>query len=147
MQITNSADYEYLYSSAVGLGMQIFDPPNVKGWPGYRSWISSSLLPARYGISDSIVDGSKLNDKLNAKNFASTFPTPDDAEALVRAMAQQLLTLKLSNTQINMLIDKMMRSTDPAYWPQIWNGNDPSIESRLKDVLKAIFRIGENQLY
>lgn len=29
------------------LGQDLFDPPNVKGWPGGKTWITSSTLPAR----------------------------------------------------------------------------------------------------
>lgn len=31
-----------------GLGQDVFDPPNVKGWPGGAAWINTAALPARY---------------------------------------------------------------------------------------------------
>ncbi len=34
------------YYTAAG-GQVLLDPPNVKGWPGYRSWISTTTLPYR----------------------------------------------------------------------------------------------------
>lgn len=34
------------YYSAAG-GQVLLDPPNVKGWPGYRTWISTTTLPYR----------------------------------------------------------------------------------------------------
>ena len=43
-----SLDERYWFIAA--LGMAIFDPPNVAGWPGNRSWISTSLLTARWRI-------------------------------------------------------------------------------------------------
>lgn len=32
------------------LGQELFEPPNVKGWPGGLAWIDTSLLPERYGF-------------------------------------------------------------------------------------------------
>jgi uncharacterized protein (DUF1800 family) len=36
------------------LSQSLLDPPNVKGWPGYRSWISTTTLPNRMGFSYAI---------------------------------------------------------------------------------------------
>ncbi|MDA1133020.1 MAG: DUF1800 domain-containing protein [Proteobacteria bacterium] len=32
------------------LGQELFEPPNVKGWPGGLAWIDTSLLPERYSF-------------------------------------------------------------------------------------------------
>lgn len=32
------------------LGQELFEPPNVKGWPGGLAWIDTSLLPERYAF-------------------------------------------------------------------------------------------------
>lgn len=39
------------------MGQRLFDPPNVKGWDGGRSWISSSTLLLRYNMAGYIVSG------------------------------------------------------------------------------------------
>lgn len=36
-----------LYYYAAALGQILLDPPNVKGWPGDRTWISTTTLPYR----------------------------------------------------------------------------------------------------
>ncbi len=38
--------YYYAYYS----NQWLLDPPNVKGWPGYHSWISTTTLPQRNGL-------------------------------------------------------------------------------------------------
>ena len=43
--------YGYLYY----LGLSLFNPPNVAGWPGNRSWISTSLLTARWRVSSLLI--------------------------------------------------------------------------------------------
>lgn len=37
------------------LGQALMDPPNVKGWPGGRDWITTSNLLARYNVAGAIV--------------------------------------------------------------------------------------------
>jgi len=37
------------------LGQTLLDPPNVKGWPGGRGWITTSNLLNRYNIAGAIV--------------------------------------------------------------------------------------------
>jgi uncharacterized protein (DUF1800 family) len=41
--------------AAQALGQALMDPPNVKGWPGGREWITTSLLFARYNVAAAIV--------------------------------------------------------------------------------------------
>ncbi len=43
------------------LGQTLFAPPNVKGWDGGRSWISSATLLLRYNIAGNLVRSSALD--------------------------------------------------------------------------------------
>lgn len=49
------------------LGQALFDPPNVKGWPGGREWITTSLLLERYNLCSSLVSSPK---ELRRRMFA-----------------------------------------------------------------------------
>lgn len=37
------------------MGQELLNPPNVKGWPGYRDWLSTSLLPLRWQFVDRLL--------------------------------------------------------------------------------------------
>jgi uncharacterized protein (DUF1800 family) len=39
------------------MGQELFNPPNVKGWPGGRDWISSGTLAVRYHLPEALFDG------------------------------------------------------------------------------------------
>jgi len=39
------------------MGQELFNPPNVKGWPGGREWISSGTLAVRYHLPEALCDG------------------------------------------------------------------------------------------
>jgi uncharacterized protein (DUF1800 family) len=38
------------------LGQELFNPPNVKGWPGEEAWISAGTLALRYHLADVVLD-------------------------------------------------------------------------------------------
>jgi uncharacterized protein (DUF1800 family) len=39
------------------MGQELFNPPNVKGWPGGRDWISTGTLAVRYRLPEALFDG------------------------------------------------------------------------------------------
>lgn len=39
------------------MGQELFNPPNVKGWPGGRSWIGAGTLAVRYHLPEVLLDG------------------------------------------------------------------------------------------
>ncbi len=39
------------------MGQELFNPPNVKGWPGDKTWISAGTLAVRYHLPDALLDG------------------------------------------------------------------------------------------
>ncbi|MGL6075209.1 MAG: DUF1800 domain-containing protein [Fimbriiglobus sp.] len=38
------------------MGQELFNPPNVKGWPGGRDWISAGTLAVRYHLPEALFD-------------------------------------------------------------------------------------------
>lgn len=38
------------------MGQELFNPPNVKGWPGGKTWIGSGTLALRYHLADVLLD-------------------------------------------------------------------------------------------
>jgi hypothetical protein len=45
-------------AAAIGkMGQKLFAPPNVKGWPGGRAWLSTSTLLARNNFADEVAMG------------------------------------------------------------------------------------------
>jgi uncharacterized protein (DUF1800 family) len=55
------------------MGQELFNPPNVKGWPGGRDWISSGTLAVRYHLPEALFDGKEpagLEPLATDRNFA-----------------------------------------------------------------------------
>ncbi|MCI0461169.1 MAG: DUF1800 domain-containing protein [Gemmataceae bacterium] len=46
-----------LAQATAAMGQELFCPPNVKGWPGGKDWISTGALAVRYHLPESLFDG------------------------------------------------------------------------------------------
>jgi uncharacterized protein (DUF1800 family) len=73
-----------LISTAIirGLGQDLFAPPNVKGWDGGMSWITTNTLLDRYNDAATIVNGS--TQQLSPSDF-TTKPNGTGGEKLAKA--------------------------------------------------------------
>lgn len=61
------ADGRLMAQAMRGLGQDLFDPPNVKGWPGGTAWITSTTLLLRRQILERIVRGKEMDDGTGQK--------------------------------------------------------------------------------
>lgn len=82
----------------------LLDPPNVAGWPGHRTWISTTSFPIRWLMTDFLLfgDGAE-NQPVDFTNMARSFPEASDQYAaflLPIALAQFLLPVPLESLKI-----------------------------------------------
>ena len=133
-------------SALAGAGLsQLGQPPNVKGFPGYRSWISTSSLPSRNSITDSITKGTPppfdmiALAKLYCDNDAAKY---NDATALVKAFADFLSPIPLSATQLTALRDTLLNGAGVNDWSTTYPGANIDIQR----MLSLILRFAEFQL-
>jgi hypothetical protein len=66
------------------MGQQLFAPPNVKGWPGGKAWLSTSTVLARHNFAQRVAAGT-LKANPNAQrypddDFRNQFERPDDED-------------------------------------------------------------------
>lgn len=135
-------------------GQTLFNPPNVKGWPQGRTWVSTSTLPLRQKFMLDMIDGKisvRVNNvlvpyyKFDPMAFAKSFPSPNDARTLCRNMVQLLLNTEPSEKEFNTLLDTMLDGAKEYEW-DIDNSAFRAAE-RLKKFLKAVFQLAKYQLY
>jgi uncharacterized protein (DUF1800 family) len=48
----NLSAIEIIYGVTTDQGQQLFNPPNVAGWPGDRAWIDATTIQARWEVND-----------------------------------------------------------------------------------------------
>jgi uncharacterized protein (DUF1800 family) len=65
----------------VPMGQELFNPPNVKGWPGGKSWISASTLALRMRLGEVLVEGQELTGTEPLGRLRLTVLSRDPAQA------------------------------------------------------------------
>jgi uncharacterized protein (DUF1800 family) len=72
------------------MGQELFNPPNVKGWPGGRDWITAGTLAVRYHLPEALFDGKEpdgFEPIATDRNFA--LPADDKARKELLARIQE----------------------------------------------------------
>lgn len=131
-------------------GMVLFDPPNVKGWPGGRTWVSTSTLPLRQKFSIDVADGILKNRQtpiyvLDPIAFAKQFSDPNDLTALSNEMARFLLNTEPSDKERQMLFDTILDGGKDYEWKIDDPAQKPDV--RIRKFIKAAVQLAKYQLY
>ncbi len=129
------------------MGQELFEPPNVAGWPGYRQWISTTSLALRNAFTDAVVDGVDANNSnigfsVNPIGFAQEFPDPNDPVALVSDICKHLCPLPVAPIRQEFLLETLLQGIEPENWSLAY----PGAAQRIKDLLKVVMRLAEYQL-
>ncbi len=138
---------KFIRTETPDMGQDLFEPPNVAGWPGYRYWISTTTLLLRNAFTDAIVNGRNINNnsigfKVDPILFAQQFSNPNDASILVADVCDHLLALPISVDRRNVLVGTLLQGIDPEDWSLAY----PEAGARIESMLKVLFRMAEYQL-
>lgn len=133
-------DYEFLRDVANDIGQTLFSPPNVAGWEGDKSWISTNTLPARNTFSDRIITASKS--ELKIVEYARTFESSENAIQFVDDVTDNFLSYKLSENRKKYLLDVLLDGAEVYDW-STYNENS---KTRLESFFKSLCRLSEYQL-
>lgn len=80
----NPPEWDGVMAVNRGLGQDLFNPPNVKGWPGYTDWINSQTLLARKQLLGKVFRAAEMDATPVAMMLPST-GKGDKASKLERA--------------------------------------------------------------
>jgi uncharacterized protein (DUF1800 family) len=136
------------------LGEILFNPPNVKGWPGGRTWVSTSTVSFRQKFMLDVIDGKiTLRDNgkqtrfylFNALDFAKSFPEIVDAEQLCMDISMFMLNRKPTESDFAVYLEAMLMGAKTYEW----NLLDPMFkgEERIKNLLRMLVIQPMHQLH
>jgi len=141
-----------LYQNAAEMQMELFQPPDVSGWPSYYQepmhyelWVNSNSLPKRADYTDALVNDSVID----VRAFAGYSSNPADPNQLVNDMTSLLLRYPLSaNSKTYVKTRFLLNNTGlDATWTNAWNTNDNAfINSSLREMFKFIMNLPEFHL-
>jgi uncharacterized protein (DUF1800 family) len=120
----------------------LIDPPDVSGWPGYRTWISTKTFPQRIQYAGQII--ASLSDA-QAYAFIRTFEGWQSVDTLIVAVTQFLLPRPLSAERLAYYRSILLAGAPVYEWPSI--ANDPqAVGSRLRALLRTIVKAPDYHL-
>lgn len=126
------------------LAQSLFSPPNVKGWPGGRTWISSVTAPQRIRLTQSwIAPISGARDyHFMPSEFLDGIPERDDVHAVLDHMLTMLLPLRVGDV----VRDRLLATLLGGGKDYEWDPDHPSTEQRLRSTVIELTRLAEYQL-
>lgn len=78
-------------------GMELYNPPNVKGWPGGRSWLTAQIFLQRNLVADLLCSGrplkkgTKKSGNQELVNINLNWKTSGDQQSIIQQLADRLL--------------------------------------------------------
>lgn len=90
-----------LASAFSSLGQTLLSPPNVAGWPGHHSWLSTETMPARWNMVDSFMNSAATG--INYFDASRRYVEPGashPAVSLALNLAEALFAIPLEMVEI-----------------------------------------------
>ena len=135
------------------LGMVLFEPPDVNGWIGYRTWINSNTLPLRKAMLCALVDhespfgsfGNYINIPLIANSLVNQNDNSYHIDQIINNLSLIFFGIPIGQT----LRDQLLNIALDGAEPYDWDINLPAYNaqwSRMKNLLQHMIKLPEFQL-
>lgn len=141
-----------LYSNTADMQQDLFQPPDVAGWPSYfqepmhyELWVNSNSLPKRADFTDALVNDAVVD----VRAFANLSTNPSDPNQLVSDVTAYLLRYPLSANSKTYVKTRFLlnNTTDDTVWTNAWNSNNTTvINASLREMFKFIMNLPEFHL-
>ncbi len=121
-----------------------FNPPNVQGWIGGRSWISGATMPLRIRYAKFWIEpfGNALPYNFDPVTWAKTLPDYTNPGKLTDAMIDQLVPFGLSQETRDVVKSELT----PGGFDYEWDVDAPNAATKLRAALLRISALAEYEL-
>jgi hypothetical protein len=124
----------------------LLQPPNVGGWPGYRSWVNSYTLPWKRSLDVALVDGNlfgvDLLMKLDAVALARRLSDPNDPGRIVDDLTTGLYGMPPTPLVRSRLLQELLQGMDGSQW----SIDAPYAEAHIQALMRLLIRMPDFQL-
>ena len=144
--------FSNIYQQAADMQQQLFQPPDVSGWPSYYQepmhyelWVNSNSLPKRADFTDALVNDSVID----VRAFANYSSNPADPNQLINDVSSLLLRYPLSASSKTYVKTHFLtnNTTEDTVWTNAWNSNNNAvINTSLKDLIRFLMNLPEFHL-
>lgn len=127
------------------LSQTLLSPPNVKGWPGGHTWISSATVPLRIRYAQFWADpiGTSFKYAFDPVAFVKTLPdAKTDVNKMLDHLLEMMLPLTITSGMRAPLLDELLGGGQPYEWdPDAANAGP-----RIRACMVSIMSLAEYQL-
>lgn len=144
--------FNSIYQNAAEMQQELFQPPDVSGWPSYYQepmhyelWVNSNSLPKRADFTDALVNDAVID----VRAFASFSSNPSDPNQLIDDVTALLLRYPLSANSKTYVKTHFLtnNTTDDSIWTNAWNSNNNTvINTSLSEMFKFLMNLPEFHL-
>ncbi len=124
------------------MDQNVMDPPNVAGWPGYRSWISTNTYPVRRQFTDTLI---RTMTDAQALAFIKGFDNYTDVRKFVRGVIAFLLPVAVTQEREDFYVKALMATAPEYEWVNIID-DAGAAGQRLRTLLTTISKAPDFQL-
>ncbi|MCB9220753.1 MAG: DUF1800 domain-containing protein [Ignavibacteria bacterium] len=140
-----SIKYANSFAALDDLEQELYDPPNVSGWSGYRSWISTKTYPRRVSHLKNIISNKSNNDWLV---FLSEFSNPTEFDILFKELVEYTLPNSATTERLIILKNRIegLSNVNTDNWTQLYNEGSNDIGKFLNTFFQELIKVPDIHL-
>ncbi|MFA5511309.1 MAG: DUF1800 family protein [Candidatus Kapaibacterium sp.] len=120
------------------LEMELYNPPNVGSWTGYRTWISTTTYPLRVLYSNEILDS---KDDADLIKLIRTFPEFTSLDNIINLLLLLLVPVQVDEERLEFHRSVVIQSLDGSNWAsEIESGSKKSADA-IRELIKSMILI------
>lgn len=125
-------------SMMIAVEQNLMDPPNVAGWEGYRSWISTKTYPLRTQFARTYLQNvSDAALVALARQFADDYT---DVYKITTALERYFLPRPVSQARHDNYVKVLLQNAPDYEWPEIILNNEAGAALRLRALIGAFIK-------
>jgi uncharacterized protein (DUF1800 family) len=118
------------------LGLELFNPPNVAGWKGYRGWVNTVTLPSTINFLKIIINA---NTNTQLGQWGSTIDKYQDIDAFLSTMAELFLVQTTQTDRLKRFKSIALAGAPDYEWLEIVKNKD-SFGQKVRNLLFEIIK-------
>ncbi|TNE35372.1 DUF1800 domain-containing protein [bacterium] len=138
-------NYANANNAIVDMEQILYDPPNVSGWDGYRSWISTKTYPRRVNHLKGL-----LSNRTNAEwlQFLSEFDSPDNFEIVFKELIEYSLPQEATDERLLVLKNRIenISNVNTQNWSQLYTSGSGDIGKFLNTLYQELIKVPDIHL-
>ena len=120
----------------------LMDPPDVSGWAGWRTWISTKTYPLRLQFARNLL--SSVSDQ-QLVSLMKKFPEYQDVDRAASALEEYFLPKKVSSARHENYVKILLQNAPEYEWPSIMQ-DTPTAARNIRALLAVIIKAPDFQL-